>query len=199
MNSANSVQTAPRTFALEAIHQTFAGKVVLAVAASAFVALAAHVSVPLPFTPVPLTLGNMAVIMVGLALGPATALAALMLYLAEGALGLPVFNPSPLTGVAHLLGPNGGFLFAYPAAAALASMVYRGLRTRIQAFPAAAVAATLGTALVLLVGVCWLAVGLHLAPMRAFMLGAAPFIPGEIVKIASAAGIVTALIRFRRA
>ena len=84
------------------------------VGASCFVALCARVTVPLPFTPVPLTLQNFAVLLVGLALGSRRGFAALALYLAEGAFGLPVFNPTGLGGIAQLLGPTGGYLMAYP-------------------------------------------------------------------------------------
>ena len=97
--------------------ETLPGQILLAVAASVFVALCAHASVRIPFTPVPFTLSDLAVVLVGLTLVPATAFAAMMLYLLEGALGLPVFNPGGLGGVAQLLGPTGGFLFAYPLAA----------------------------------------------------------------------------------
>jgi len=193
LTSANRVRTA-----VFAPAQTLAGKAAVCVAASLFVAVCAHVSVPLPFTPVPLTLGNMAVVLVGLALGPSAAFAAMLMYLAEGALGLPVFNPGGLGGTAQLLGPTGGFLFAYPFAAALAGGLYRTLSSRIARFSAAATSAALATALVLAVGVTWLSSLLHLAPVTAFKLGLAPFIPGEVIKVAAAAGIFASLARWRQ-
>src|SRR5437870_11806977 len=98
------------------IHSALYNLVVI-VSASLFVALCARITVPLPFTPVPLTLQNFGVLLVGLALGPRRAFAAMVLYLAEGAMGLPVFNPAGLGGVAQLLGPTGGYLMAYPAVA----------------------------------------------------------------------------------
>ena len=92
------------------LQDSLAGKALLVIGATAFVAACAHISFPLPFTPVPLTLQNFAVILVGMALGPVAGFSAMVLYLAEGALGLPVFTPSGgPTGVVHLLGPNGGF------------------------------------------------------------------------------------------
>src|SRR3954469_18368068 len=97
---------------------SLAGRVILAIGATLFVAACAHVSVPLPFTPVPLTLQNFAVLLVGMVLGPVAGFSAMVLYLAEGATGLPVFNPGGLGGVAQLLGPTAGFLFSYPLAAA---------------------------------------------------------------------------------
>src|SRR5437899_2004673 len=110
------------------LQESLVGKTVLVIGATAFVAACAHVSLPLPFTPVPLTLQNFAVILVGLALGPVAGFSAMALYLAEGALGLPVFTPSGgPTGIAHLLGPNGGFLFSYPLAAATAGWAVRAI------------------------------------------------------------------------
>src|ERR1700683_4572108 len=82
-----------------------AGKqVALVVSASLFVALCARVTVPLPFTPVPLTLQNFGALLVGLTLGSRRGFAALALYLVEGASGMPVFNPAGPGGVAQLLG-----------------------------------------------------------------------------------------------
>src|SRR6516225_9157855 len=80
----------------------------IVVSASLFVALCARVTVPLPFTPVPLTLQNFGVLVVGLLLGSRRGFAALALYLAEGASGLPVFNPAGPGGIAQLFGPTGG-------------------------------------------------------------------------------------------
>src|SRR5450631_3996786 len=91
----------------------WAKQAAIVVSASLFVALCAQVTVPLPFTPVPLTLQNFGVLTVGLLLGSRRGFAALALYLAEGAFGMPVFSPAVLgSGIAHLLGPTGGFLMA---------------------------------------------------------------------------------------
>src|ERR1700751_4230763 len=86
------------------------GRIAFAVAATAFVALCARITVPLPFTPVPLTLQNFAVLLVGLTLGPVAGFAAMALYLMEGAIGMPVFNPHGAGGIIQLMGPTGGFL-----------------------------------------------------------------------------------------
>src|SRR5258707_10926804 len=99
------------------LQESLAGKTLLVIGATAFVAACAHISLPLPFTPVPLTLQNFAVILVGMALGPVAGFSAMVLYLAEGALGLPAFTPSGgPAGMAHLLGPNGGLFFFFPPA-----------------------------------------------------------------------------------
>src|SRR5277367_2378013 len=100
-----------------------ARQVAVVVGASLFVALCARTTIPLPFTPVPLTLQNFGVLLVGLLLGSRRGFAALALYLAEGAMGMPVFNPIGPGGIAQLLGPTGGFLLAYPLVAWLAGFV----------------------------------------------------------------------------
>lgn len=87
------------------------------------VALASQVAVPLPGTPVPMTLQPLAVLLVGGLLGPRLGAVSLAGYLALGAAGLPVFTPVGAPGVARLLGPTGGYLLAYPLAAALVGWV----------------------------------------------------------------------------
>src|SRR5579863_1786513 len=112
----------PRERALEASRQ-----VALIVGASLVVALCARITIPLmPLTPVPLTVQNLGVLLVGLLLGSRRGFAAMVLYLMEGAVGLPVFSPSALglTGIAQLLGPTGGFLLAYPFVAFLAGYIF---------------------------------------------------------------------------
>jgi len=86
---------------------------------TALVSLAAQVAVPIPGTPVPVTLQPLAVLIVGGLLGPALGASSLVLYLLLGAAGLPVFTPFGLPGVARLVGPTGGYLLAYPLAAAI--------------------------------------------------------------------------------
>src|ERR1700758_4562154 len=104
----------------------WAEQAAVVISASLFVALCARVTVPLPFTPVPLTLSNFAVLAVGLVLGARRGFAAMVFYLAEGAMGLPVFTPSPLGGgIAQILGPTGGFLLAYPVVAFVAGWIYQ--------------------------------------------------------------------------
>jgi len=133
----------------------WAKQIALVVGASLFVALCAKVTVPLPFTPVPLTLQNFGVLVVGLVLGPRRAFAALALYLAEGAAGLPVFNPAGLGGIAQLFGPTGGYLLAYPFVAGLAGfLIERGRKT----FARAAVGGLAAEILLFAVGLTWLAI-----------------------------------------
>ena len=113
---------------------------------NALLAVCAHLALPLWFTPVPLTVQPFAVLLLGLLLTPRMAAATLCAYLAEGAMGLPVFAPAPTSGLAHLLGPTGGYLMAYPIAAIVISFLWK--RSRRQ-FSTALVSAALGDLLIL--------------------------------------------------
>src|SRR4051794_38926052 len=81
---------------------------------AATVALGAQIAIPIPGTPVPFTLQPLAVVLAGLCLGPVAGAASMALYLLVGALGAPVFSPIGAPGVLRLIGPTGGYLFAYP-------------------------------------------------------------------------------------
>jgi biotin transport system substrate-specific component len=167
----------------------------VALAASALVALCAHVAIPLYFTPVPLTMAPFAVLLLGLLLSPRMAAAALGAYLTEGAMGLPVFAPSPLYGLAHLLGPTGGYLIAYPAAAALISFLWRRSQ---RSFTAALAGAAAGNVVILLCGALWLAALTHASAQAVFTTAVVPFLPGDALKIAAAAGLAVGFQRLRR-
>lgn len=187
------------TQGIKELPQTLTGRTVLTVSATLFVAICAHVSLPLYFTPVPLTLQTLAVILVGLILGPALGASAMLLYLTEGAMGLPVFSPHGPGGIAQLLGPTAGFLFSYPLAAAAAGGVVRIVRLRRSQFPAALLAGLTASAFILAMGAAWIAHLLHLSPATAWSLGVGPFLPGEFLKITAAAGAYTTLRRWHRA
>jgi biotin transport system substrate-specific component len=152
--------------------------------------------VPLFFTPVPLSLAPFAVLLLGLLLTPRQAAATFAAYLAEGAMGLPVFAPTPLVpGLAHLFGPTGGYLLAYPLAAMLIALVYR--RTR-RGFTAAALSAAAGSLFILACGALWLAVLTHASAQSVFTLAVLPFLPGDVLKIVAAAALATGFRRLRR-
>ncbi len=165
----------------------------LVIGASIFVALCARITIPLPFTPVPLTLQNFGVLLVGLTLGSRRGFAALALYLVEGALGAPVFNPTGPGGVAQLLGPTGGYLLAYPVVAGLAGLIAeRGKRT----FPRLAVASLLGEIVLFAAGLSWLFVLTHSFKL-AVQYGLYWFFFAEVVKVMAAAGIANRFSRRR--
>jgi biotin transport system substrate-specific component len=167
------------------------------VAGSALVAVCAHLALPLVFTPVPITLGPFAVLLLGLVLSPRLAAATLGAYLLEGAAGLPVFAPAPaaISGVAHLFGPTGGYLLAYPAAAALISFLYR--RTG-RGFLAGLGSAVAGNLLILACGALWFALLTHAPISLVLTQTVLPFLPGDALKIAAAAGMAAGAARLQR-
>ena len=162
-------------------------------------AAAAQVSVPLPFTQVPLTFQPTVVLLSGLVLGPRLGAASQILYLAAGVAGLPVFAASPVLppGAWRLLGPTGGYLLSYPLAAFIAgALARRGFDRR---YLTSIVAMALGLVVIYTCGTLWLAyasagrtaVGLA----SAFATGVAPFVIADVVKLAAAAGIMPGLWR----
>lgn len=185
-----AVQTlsTPRERMLEASRQ-----VALVVGASLFVALCARITIPLlPLTPVPLTVQNFGVLLVGLLLGSRRGFAALALYLVEGAVGLPVFNPTGIGGTAQLFGITGGFLLVYPLVAFLAGYVFEhGKKT----FARAAIAGFLAEILLFVGGLSWLYVLTHSLAKAAY-LGLYWFLAAEVMKVMFAAAIAT---RWQRA
>jgi biotin transport system substrate-specific component len=179
--TAIQILSTPQERSLEASRQ-----VVLVVGASLVVALCARITIPLmPLTLVPLTVQNMGVLLVGLMLGSRRGFAALALYLAEGVVGLPVFNPTGPGGIAQLLGPTGGFLMVYPFVAFLAGYVFeRGTKS----FVRAATAGLLGEFLLFAGGLTWLYVYTHSLAKAAY-LGLYWFLAAEVIKVMLAAGI----------
>src|SRR5215217_6863691 len=153
--------------------------IVLVVAFSAFVALSARVSIPL--WPVPLTLQPLAVLFTGAVLGSRRGALTLLLYLAEGAVGMPVFAGG--AGIAYMLGPTGGYLISYPVAAGLVGwLAERGWDRR----PAWMVLAmVLGNLVIYALAVVWLSV--YLGDLgTALAQGMLIFVVGDLLKIAIA-------------
>lgn len=149
------------------------------------VALAAQVVVPIPLNPVPITLQPLAVLTVGGLLGAAGGLSALVLYLALGALGLPVFAGGG-AGILHLLGPTGGYLLAFPVAAGLTgALVGNPPRSVLRVLLACA----LGMAIIHIGGVSQLAL-LGGDPALAFRIGFVPFLTGDLLKVGLAAALI---------
>src|SRR5437667_1877229 len=152
-----------------------AGAIILG---AALVAVAAQVSIPLPGTPVPLTLQPLAVLLVGGLLGPALGAASMILYLALGAAGLPVFTPYGLPGLPRLPGPTGGYLLAYPVAAfAVGRLGGDGRR-----WGRLALGLLTGLALIHLGGLAQLLI-LTGSAAGALRLGTLPFVIGDLLKL----------------
>jgi biotin transport system substrate-specific component len=156
-------------------------------------AIAAQVSIPLPFTPVPFTLQPMIVLVGGAALGARLGMASQVIYLVAGIAGLPVFAASPVLpqGFLRLLGPTGGFLIAYPIAAFLVGwLAERGFDRR---YLTSVVAMAAGLTLIFAFGISWFAWFAAPAPVglsRALDLALYPFILVDIIKILLAATVL---------
>ena len=170
-----------------------APRVMGVVVGAAVVALAAQVAVPLPFTVVPLTLQPLAVLVVGGLLGASGGAAALALYLAAGAAGLPVFAGGA-AGALHLVGPTGGYLLAFPVAAAVTGWLSRRADGRTGWLLSALVllASVLGMVVIHVGGVSQLAL-LTGDPAAAFRLGFVPFFTNDLVKVGLAALLILLL------
>ncbi|HEV8370521.1 MAG TPA: biotin transporter BioY, partial [Pyrinomonadaceae bacterium] len=156
----------------------------LVFAFSLFNALAAQFS--LNIGPIPITGQTFAVTLTGALLGSRLGALALVAYLVEGCFGLPFFaNFSAGLGV--LLGPHGGYLVSFPAAAYITgAFAEHGWDRR---FLAAVAAMAIGSVIILAAGWSWLVV-LRTPPLAAFKVGVAPFIAGDIIKVLLAAAVL---------
>lgn len=157
------------------------------VGGSLLMAVCAHISIPLWFTPVPITLQTFGVMLLALTLGGWRSAAAMVLYLVEGASGLPVFSPHGFGSVAQMIGPTGGFLFSYPLAAFVGGLIAHNIvqRSRLLAFATGALATEF---VIFVFGATWLGFISH-QPVRVVLIAAVlPFLPGEVLK---AVGAVT--------
>lgn len=155
----------------------------LALAGSALLTLSAKIEVP--FYPVPMTLQTLAVLLLGMAFGARLATATVLLYLAEGAVGLPVFAGTPERGIgiAYMMGPTGGYLVGFVLAAALCGW----LTERRHDLVTLLLAAVAGTAVIFVPGVLWLAT--LIGPEQALVHGLLPFLWGALVKGGVAVGL----------
>lgn len=180
-----------------ALQRPFVRDGLLVLAGSLLMALTAQISIPLPFTPVPITGQTFGVLLIGALLGPRLGALTMLVYLAQGLLGLPVFaggrsawTPSSIPGIPVIIGPTAGYLFSYPiAAAVVGALAHRGWDRKVQtAIPAM----LLGNVIILVLGFLWL------AGVTAMLRGAVnvvtllnmaviPFLPGDAIKILLAA------------
>lgn len=161
-------------------------ELLLVAAGALFLALTAQISLPLPFSEVPLTGQTLGVLLLGALYGPRRAVVTVIAYLAEGAAGLPVFALGR-SGLPALLGPTGGFLLGFIPAAFVAGFAHGARR------PAARLAILVfATLLIYAAGVPWLAVTRALPVATALIAGMLPFIPGDVLKAGLAAGVAPA-------
>lgn len=164
--------------------------VVISLCGAALITLGAKVQIP--FWPVPMTLHTLAVFFLAAALGPRLGFAAMAVYLGAGAMGLSVFSGSPERGIglAYMAGPTGGYLAGYLLATFVAGRLAegRGLAGRLLAM-------LTGLAVVYAFGLIWLALFVPASGLIA--AGFAPFILGDLIKIALAATLATGLGRLK--
>ena len=172
--------------AVETRSHSLSRNLALIIGASLLMDILGRFSVPLPYSPVPLTLANFGVLLIALTLGARRAAAAMCLYLAQGAMGMPVFSPAGPGGLAQLLGPTGGYLTSYPLAAFLAGWIVDRGKQSVSRFSMAAVVGEI----VLFIGGIGYLMALTDVPLRvAANWGLYPFAFGEAVKIVAAVAI----------
>jgi biotin transport system substrate-specific component len=164
--------------------------VVLIALGTALLTLSAKVNLPLPY--VPMTLQTLVVLVIGAAYGWRLGSATVIAYLAEGAMGLPVFA-GPAGGLVPLLGPTAGYLFGFVAAAFVTGWLSE--RGWDRSVPRLFVAMGLGHILILAAGFLWLAFGIKLGAEKAWLVGVVPFIAGSLIKNALGAALVPAIRR----
>ncbi len=150
-------------------------------------------SIPIPFSPVPISLGVIVVYLAGLYLGPYWGAFSLLLYLTAGAVGLPVFA-NGASGLGVLVGDSAGYLWSYPTAALLiGAVVHRRSEAGDPADlsrPVLVVTLLAALTVIYFLGAAWLGYVLELSPVKAIELGVVPFIPGDLIKIAAVVAIV---------
>ncbi|MEM4782240.1 MAG: biotin transporter BioY [Halalkalicoccus sp.] len=152
----------------------------------------AYVSFPYPLSPAPVTLQVLGVFLAGLLLGPVWGGAAMMLYLAAGAVGAPVFAGGE-AGLGSLVGPTAGYLWSYPLAAAAVGAIVHGRSVGplgAVGVPRMLIAMAAGVVVIYALGVVGLMIVLGLALPNAVLTGAVVFLPAEALKMAAAVGIV---------
>jgi biotin transport system substrate-specific component len=154
----------------------------------------ASAKIQVPFWPVPMTMQPMVVLLIGALYGPALGVATVLLYLAEGAVGMPVFAGTPARGIGlpYMLGPTGGYMVGWLFAAALAGWTVARTRRPLLVL----LGLTASMALIYLFGFAWLAGAIGIE--QAFAGGIVPFVPGDLIKIGLATAIVLSLVRSAR-
>src|SRR3954471_5770248 len=164
--------------------------VVLIALGTALMTLSAKVNLPLPY--VPMTLQTLVVLVIGAAYGWRLGSATIVAYLAEGALGLPVFA-GPAGGLTPLLGPTAGYLYGFVAAAFVTGWLSE--RGWDRSVPLLFIAMGVGHIIILAAGFGWLAFGIKLGVEKAWLVGVAPFIAASLIKNALGAALVPAIRR----
>jgi biotin transport system substrate-specific component len=170
------------------------GSITLIALFAALTAAGTFIAIPLPFSPVPVTLQNLFAVLAGLCLGPFLGSLSVALYLAAGALGAPVFAGAS-GGIARLLGPTGGYLLGYLFAAFVAGLIVGQPRTDKHSPPWRLIlAAVLGLLVVYVPGMLRLKQLMGFGWVQALAGGLLPFLPGDAAKVV-VAGLIAPRLR----
>lgn len=157
----------------------------ISITGSILLALLARLSFPVPFSPIPITGQTFGILLLGAMLGKRLGTITVITYIIEGAIGLPVFAGGS-TGLLYLFGPTGGYIIGFiPAVFLVGYLCEKGWNKH---FISAITSMTLGTMMIFVFGVSWLAVGTGL--QTALQIGATPYIPGAIIKISVASVMI---------
>lgn len=168
----------------DVVPRTWVRQLLLVVGAASFVGLSAQIAIPLPFTPVPLTLQTFAVLLSAAALGSARGVAAMVLYAVAGIAGVPWFAQ----GTSGFTMPSFGYIVGFIVAAAVVGRIAEHGSTRSVLRTAGLM--VLGNVIVYAIGVTWLKFSVDLTWGTAVAKGLAPFVAGDLIKIAAAAGLL---------
>ena len=159
-------------------------RVFLVLSFALMTALGAYIRVPLPFTPVPITLQTFFVVLSGAFLGKKLGVASQISYIVFGALGIPVFQ-GYASGILHLAGPTGGYIVGFIVSAFIVGILTEKNRSFSRIF----VSMLIGLLTIYFFGILWLVIGFRLSILNALFLGMLPFIPGAIAKLVAASWV----------
>jgi biotin transport system substrate-specific component len=158
----------------------------LAIVFSLFIAASAQFAIQIG--PIPITGQSFAVLLTGALLGSRLGAAAVIVYLIEGAVGLPFFAPGGAPGLLRFFGPTGGYLVAFPAAAYITgAFAEHGWDKR---YPTSVAAMAIGSAVIFLGGWAWYSVVTNTPLIASFQQAVLPYLPGDVIKIALGAAVL---------
>lgn len=167
--------------------------IVIALSGSILLALLARLSIPVPFSPIPITGQTIGILFLGALLGSRIGTLTVIMYIFEGLIGLPVFAGGTM-GFLYLLGPTGGYLIGFIPAVYLVG--YLSERNWTNNFTSAFLTMIIGTSVIFIFGISWLAVTAGFE--TALAIGLYPYLPGAAVKIILATAIIYSINRFSK-
>jgi biotin transport system substrate-specific component len=174
---------APRVLA-DIVPRTWWREAVVVLGGALFVGLSAQIAIPLPFTPVPLTLQTFAVLLMAAALGSVRGMLSMLVYAVVGMVGVPWFAE----GSSGVSAPSFGYIIGFIVAAGIVGRIAESGATR--SVSRTAILMTLGNVIIYAFGVVWLALAIDTSLTNAISLGLVPFLIGDAIKIVAAAGLL---------